>query len=617
MTVLDTTYRKPLQYEILIKDSETFETIDTYSMQNYSSNRMGLTSLEFNSPYGQIPQLSMEFHDPGDWMDLDLYKKGNIVIVQGTKDIALFPLVNMAYTRIERVREMESIEGNSFYAFECVGTSKIIYDSVINYVRNPQYKNLKKEFSNIDVKNEDYTVYQHLINILTNKDVLPSNFGYTLQERGNFGIDEVSEKIRDVYPSISKTYAKASDVINELADFAGCVWGVDEYNQIYFRRMNEKTNGHIIKSYIEKTRDDDRYTSVILDRIIEKVTSMDSNDGYFDVNYGFVSQSNVYDIGGDIINYTSTFSNHITQRVKAGTSRFRNLTLTLGREGVGTDAEDTENSFVTGHICNDSEGKPGAEIVARFWHPVLQIPTTPTNMSVSITTNPADIDVNAYYWLVLHRIGSGEDNCIRWYHDNLISDEFDDHWSGIRPANPTTTPSGAKVNQITGTDSVYNPINWQLSAGRGPIYSYAFANYSSIPNVSYNPFAYGGGIRRAPVEVVYNINWIKDVYTMQKFLNLMAFAGGQEPLTFQFEKCTIPNIPLRSGYTSQLFTKKIAKRENNGLLGTITNVAYRMSGQNSDDMAGPAGSNTCSVDFVGYFDPLDYKSDDGDPDEGF
>ncbi len=114
------------------------------------------------------------------------------------------------------------------------------------------------------------------------------------------------------------------------------------------------------------------------------------------------------------------------------------------------------------------------------------------------------------------------------------------------------------------------------------------------------------GNKRAPVETVYSVNWIKDVYTMQKFLNLTSFTGTQEPMTFQFSKVFSPNVPIRSGFTAQLITKQIAKQEFGGVLGTITNVGYKMTGMNSDDPSGPAGLNTCSVDFVSYYDPSDY-----------
>ena len=615
MTVFDAEYRKPLRYEILIKDSETFDTVERYTMFQPEKNVFGLVDLQFNNPYGQIPQAYFEFHDPLNEIDLDKFRKGNIVLVQGSKDksVSIPPqweheesgnMYNMSYTKIERVHEIETIEGNNFYGFECVGTAKIIYDSVIEFIRNPQYKNLRKGFSNIDVKNEEYTIYKHLISLFTDKNVLPSGFGYTLQERGGFSLSEIDEKIKEVYPSIAKSYTKASDLINELADFAGCVWGVDEYNRVYFRHINDKTLGHVLKTYREPT-DNDKYTGIILDDKVVKITSIDSNDGYFDVNFGFVKQANIYDVQGDIINYTSTYDFDIVQRCKAGTSRFRNLTLTLMRLGAGTDANDPTTAFMTGHICNDDNGKPGDQIVAKFWHPILQIPTTPTNISVSIVTNPEDIDVNAFYWLVLHKKGNKDTNCLRWYNNGVFDVNITDQWSGVRP-----------VFERQKTQEVYAPTGYQLS-NHGPTYSYAFASYSTIPNLSYNPFGFGSGIKRAPVEVVYNINWIRDVFTMQKFLNLMSFSGSVEPVTLQFDKVTIPNIPIRSGYTAQLITKHIAPRNRGGIVGTITNVGYKITGANTSDPSGPYGNTLCSVDFVAYFDQLDTKTDPIDSDEDY
>lgn len=601
MVVLDRNYKKPVKWVIDIKDSETFETKETYSMIEPNNNLFGLVDLSFNNPYGQIPTAYMEFHDPQNNIDLDKIRKGDIVLVQGTKDPDLFPYYNFSYTKIEKIHEIESIEGNMFYGFDCVGTAKILYDSIATYVKKPKYKNLAKGFANIDTKDDSYSIYNHLIDLLTKKHYLASPLDYNLQERGGFGIDEISKKVKEIYPSISKVYQKVSDIINEFADIAGCVWGVDEYNQIYFRHINDKTLGHILKTYKEST-DDDNYTAVILDRRIDKTSSVDSNDGYFDIAYGFVNQAEIYEVGGDVKNYGSTWNKHLCVKVKAGTSRFKNLTLGVRKRGRGTSANDVTNAFLTGHIVNDDNGKLGNKVVAKFWHPITEIPENPANISVSITTEPKDIEVNAYYWIILHKSGYDDNNCLNWMHDNDISDTYTDHWSGSKPA-----------NEYTLSQEVFVPVGWQLT-NKGPIYSYAFANYSNIPNIAFNPFSHGRGFKRAPVEVVYNVNFIKDVFTMQKFLNLTSFTGSSEPITLQFEKVHIPNVPIRSGYTAELISKIVAPKERGGILGTITNVAYKMTGRNEDDFSGPIGTNTCSVDFVGYFSQLDYKSDYEDSD---
>ena len=104
---------------------------------------------------------------------------------------------------------------------------------------------------------------------------------------------------------------------------------------------------------------------------------------------------------------------------------------------------------------------------------------------------------------------------------------------------------------------------------------------------------------------------------MQKFLNLMSFSGSVEPVTLQFDKVTIPNIPIRSGYTAQLITKHIAPRNRGGIVGTITNVGYKITGANTSDPSGPYGNTLCSVDFVAYFDQLDTKTDPIDSDEDY
>ena len=95
-----------------------------------------------------------------------------------------------------------------------------------------------------------------------------SNFDYTSQECDRFSLDEIDQKIKQVFPSKAKSYNYASDLTNELADYTGCVRGVDEYNKVYFRRINDKTLGHSLKSYKESI-DDTNLTGFILDLKIQ------------------------------------------------------------------------------------------------------------------------------------------------------------------------------------------------------------------------------------------------------------------------------------------------------------------------------------------------------------
>lgn len=595
--IYDNLHRKPYKFHISFLDSEDYHLLDEYDMFRPRNNTFGIIDLSWDNPYGSNGRSYIEIHDPKKNIDFDKVRKDSIVLIQGSKDLSQLPLYNFSYGVIKRIHRVENKLGNMFYAFENTGSGKIIADSVIQYVRKPQYKNLRRGFSNIDIRNNKATIYNHLMTLFTDKNVLPSNFGYTLQERGNFSLEEISEKLTEVYPSITKSYTKATDLINELADYAGCVWGVDEYNQVYFRHINDKTLGHVLKSYHNRDDDPD-YTGIIQDDEIREITSTDSNDGYFDVNFAFVSQSNIYDVGGNVVNYLTTYNNDLAVRVKAGTSRFRNLTMTISRVGPASDEGNPQDEFMTGHIAKEQQGKPGMigrDPVANFWHPVLDVPESPRNVSVNITTEPQDIDINAFYWIILHRKGTSEQNTIRWYHDNDVSKRYTNRWSAIRP-----------VSSRERSQDVFIPSGWQVT-NKGPVFSYAFANYSKIPNVAYNPFSFDpendiDGKKRAPVETVYRVNWINDVYTMQKFLNLSSFTGSQEPMTFQFSRVYNPNVPIRSGFTSQLITRELAPEETGGIMGTITNVSYKMTGRNLEDPAGTSGLLNCAVDFVTYTD---------------
>lgn len=600
----DPLYSKPTKYEILFQDPITLEQVSKYDMFDFESNSYGLIDLEFDDPFGEIPFARMVFDDPENNIDLNQIRKGQTVIIQGTKDKSQLPLYNYFYGFLERVRESEDIMGNMTYEFQCSGNLKILYNSIGNYIVNPNYKNVRKGFANLDLQNEQYSIYNHLLKILTNKDILPSNLGYTLQERGNFDLSLLNEELKEIYPSMYKPYTRITDIINELANYTGSIWGVNPYNQVYFHHMQERTLGHILQYYEDEFDNPDR-VSIIQDWGITRTSSIDSNDGYFDINFGFVKQSNIYEMGGDMVNYATTYNKDLCVRVKAGTSRFRNLILGIMRVGSGTDANKPRNAFITGHIANDNNGQPGDKIVAKFKHPILEVPESPTLVTMSIKTEPEDINVNEFYWIILHERGDGEDNCIRWYHDSDRQDSYTDRYVGMRVV------EGGR-NDFT---EAYIPDGWALSV-HGPTFSYAFANYATIPNVSLNAFTRNTAQNRAPVETVTTIDWIRDPYSMNKFLNLMSFAGSEEPVFFEFERCSIPNNPLRSGYTALLYTNKIAPYSKGGVMGTMTNIRHQWTGTDDED-AGPMGNTLCSVDFVGYFSQLDYKDDLLDPDDDY
>lgn len=598
-------YSNPVKYDILFKNPITMETVDKYSMFDFDKNTFGLIDYQVSNPFGEISQAYFEFDDKKKDLDLNILRKGLTVIVQGSKDKSVLPIHNYFHGFVEKTEMVEnSYNGSLKYRFFCSGGMKKIYNSIGSYIVNPQYKNTRAGFANIDLKNEKYSIKNHLLKIFNDKDILVSKLGYNLQQRGRFDLSLISDKLKEIYPSMYKPYMRVTDIINELANFAGCIWGVNEYNQVYFHHMQDLTLGHVLKTF-ESPNDNPETTAIIQDPELILKSSIDSNDGYFDINFGFVQRSDIYDMGGDVVNFATTFNKDLACRAKAGTSRFRNLVLALMRVGAGTDANKPRNAFVTGHIANDDNGKPGDKIVAEFRYPVLDIPESPTLVTVEMAAKPNDIEVNAYYWIILHERGNSELNTVRWYHDADIDVNYTDHYSAFRHI-----PGGR-----TNDKEAEVPIGWVVSQN-GPLFNFAFVNFSSVPTVAYNPFTRNDSFGISPVETVTVVQWIKDHYSMNKFLNVMSYTGSEEPIFLSFEQVSIPNIPIRSGYTALFFSNQIAKKEKGGILGTPTNVSYKITGINEDD-AGPVGNTLCKVDFAGYHSQLDYKDDLSDEDPDF
>ena len=165
-------------------------------MFNFGNNPFGLIDLQMNKPFGEIHTAYLEFDDPHKYLDLNVLRKGLDVIIQGSKDKTLLPTNNYFHGFLEKTQMVESQAGHLKYRFNCSGGLKKIYNSIGSDIVNPQYKNTRQGFANIDLKNEKYSIYNHLIKLFTDKDVLVSKLGYTLQQRGNFDLSKISDKLK-------------------------------------------------------------------------------------------------------------------------------------------------------------------------------------------------------------------------------------------------------------------------------------------------------------------------------------------------------------------------------------------------------------------------------------
>src|SRR5688500_11266182 len=268
-------YSNPVKYEILFKNPVTMETVEKYDMFDFDSNLFGLIDLQMSNPFGEISTSYIEFDDKKNIIDLNVLRKGLSVIVQGSKDKATLPIHNYFHGFIEKTQMVENTRNGSLkYRFFNAGGMKKIYNSIGSYIVNPQYKNTRPGFANIDLKNEKYSIKNHLIKIFTGKDILVSKLGYTLEQRGGYDLTQISDKLKEIYPAMYKPYMRVTDIINELANFAGCVWGVNEYNQVYFHHMQDLTLGHVLKTY-ESPNDNPDTTAIIQDDEVILNSSID------------------------------------------------------------------------------------------------------------------------------------------------------------------------------------------------------------------------------------------------------------------------------------------------------------------------------------------------------
>ena len=75
----------------------------------------------------------------------------------------------------------------------------------------------------------------------------------TLQARGGFTLDSISNRIKEIIPSIRFPLTAAASVLDDISQTVGAQWLIDENNDVNFFFPETRTSGIIIKDLVDDT----------------------------------------------------------------------------------------------------------------------------------------------------------------------------------------------------------------------------------------------------------------------------------------------------------------------------------------------------------------------------
>jgi hypothetical protein len=452
----------------------------------------------------------------------------------------------------------------------------------VEYERNIPFLNMKENELNLKNNDKKFWINNLVYDVFTNPDIMINKNGKSLQQRGDFTLNGIDRTIPLSIPS-TKFSGTVDALLNQYAERAGLLIGVDETNDVFSKLPVYKSTGHVIKTNTSFTDNTD-YTCVTRGEV--SFTASTDPSVYAEVVIGNANTSSIVSNNSSTNNYTSLFNSDIAQQILLRSTELYELTLVLSKMNAGTNSDNPENTNLRGFIATDVDDRIGPDIVAELTYPLRDIPATPLPISRRNVVFKRPIVPNSKYWLVLQEIGGSENNTVLWWHDD-----------GYAASNGAKTISASRdVPFGRGEGEAYIPYGWKYNRNQH-VYSYTFTSQTPILHVSNTIFS--GKLDDyedpAPVEVLQSPTSIYDSPTMMQHLALFNEFSSRIVKSHNFGNVSIPNIFLKPGTSVVYFDNENVQYGIN-----ITDLRYNfVLGENLDVQ----GTKDVEVSGIAYLYP--------------
>lgn len=608
----DENYVKPLNYKIIIKTNDGADVLHVYDGFAVDSNDVALTSVDVRRGLETTGAFDLVINDPGRNIDRDKVDAGVQVIIQAGKTVETLRNIMYGYAyQFRGVRTRNDLD----WVISGKGSAALLQHTLINFTRNAPTETLSNG-SQIFKKDPRFAAHILFKEIFESENVLVSRrtVNDTLQMRGSFTLESISDRVKEIIPSISFPLTAASAVLDDIAQTVGAQWLIDENNDVNFFYPDSRSSGVIVKDLVDDNDSGD-YTAYVVGDSLSFTSSIDPGDGFANVLTGVSDLSAVVSGQPGAVGFESLAFKDLATMIIPGVNMFKDLTFVLSKVGAGTNATNPAKAMVRGYITKDEAGdigmnpqdtghKPSGDMVASFSIPITDITETPEAISkINLKLIPGiRIEPDAYYWIVMQEIGDGDDNTIRWHHDADLTTATDFATHKIRWAGVRYVPEGRAQG-----DS-YSYRRW-ITRSTGPQFSYAFIASSRVAAQAREPWSIARWTKGHPVEARLDESWITNITTMSQFLNQVVYASGQLPVVFDTCTTTIPNVLYQPGSSVQVADELLGfPLDRNFVVQCIDDHYW------ADASDYGAGNLNCEVTLKGFIPATDFIGDFLDPD---
>jgi hypothetical protein len=599
-------YIKEMLFRVIVKTpdhSQTIMTFDPFVSNVVASNPFRVTNISFTQGVNQAGGFSVTINDSIDRIvDRDRLDNGTIWIIQGGRKGYESRIVNMFYGLCNNVDDFRRRGPFREYTFTGIGTVGIANNVLINFRQTAKREDI---LSTAFASDKKFVAWRILRRLFEDETLLPVSGGghQTLQQRGNFTLEGISELIELIIPHLDFPLVYASQVLAHIADMVGADVYVDEQNRVQFHFPKVDEDVTYVKDYYDATLSADfadlAYNTSYLTADYTRRGSTSPSDGFANYLAGVTrSIESLNIVESEQSNWTSLVKTDVAQQFIPTISALHYIAFVLSRVGNGCNAniESPTDAKVRIRVVADVGGQPLGGLITEFFIPVNDIDFSPTVIAPPPANKNVTLSPGQKYWIIFSRKGIEEEHTIRVWNDNSSKTT-----PGTRSAVRLV-----QVDDITGSESppaTNHTLGTWIWSASGPTYSYAVSDPGkTIVLEMGDPLSQDRwGQVDGRVELPGG-----DQRQLGEYMTHVLLWSAKKRLIYDFPQVTIPIRPMKPGRPISVRDQVL------GITGVNEVDAYAIAQEVTYDINAydyGLGTNVCRMTALGFQNPLDYTTD--------
>lgn len=585
-------YSDPLLPIIRIKSLDKSTTYYTYNAFKPSDqNPVIYCSVELSLDHHGVFELQID--DTDRELDTDLISNGARVEISMGKTNSETPkhLSGM----IRQTGFTRGCASNLLYNISGFGTGVRFNERILDVIKDAPNT---IDGTTVDTTDPDFAANKIVDDALDSEGFYPENVDSTeVDGTGGYGYINssgtvVESPIKDFIPGVLLRFQEAEDLFNQIESYTGGRVYVDRDDKLQFQPTKHSTGvkGFRITTNINPDADLADSTIYVSSDNYSFSDSIEKNSGFSNSVYGILSASPLPD--KDYYNDTGTYYANKTVEIAM---RFKPITnphwrLWCGVEGVGLTNIQSENS-VRGRwrICEDNAGVPknaGGIVANKYMYPNEFYNTADGGLQTIqvMGKGSVDLDENLYYWLILSSENSTSTEYWRWYYDDSLNAQT----ATASPGTSSSTDGGS---------------GWSVSSDKRMLFTqtrFKAEAHCALDNLSV--------ARRIRIESVLP-SFPQQIVSKSgaiKYLLASLNQTSRPRRIFQFQGCSVPNLPIHPGDVACIVDSKFAF-SNPGqrvVAGQVANINHTFGIKDGGSSSQSRGQTEMSLNVLAF--PLSY-----------